>query len=489
MPQLDDLVQMLQQRGIGMDATDRAFVSRHLPIYRQWQGETPQWLATLHVAGRSGYVAYTAAALGELKSRTLEGSGAGNAAWRRLHPLGDAAMLALRLAPSLANLLSLLRILVAGPPAEHAGASLCDARLIDALCDEDDPAWRELPAAVQRLPSSVLGAVQRALRRQPADFSDADVGLRAQVRQVIDWAQAEPGEAGVCAVRRGWYRLAMFARDWMDEHPGAGAPSALPLRVRARHLEAVQLRTPVELQRESMRMMNCLNSEDMADELRRIDRAFFSIRQRETRCSVADLELAYWPRSRRWAIEELKGSANQDPQPDVRAFARALCASFSPRLQLRFPKALPVDAALWADTHPDPGSARLAARFATMLARADPSWLAPFVTRASRYRGALGVDTTGDSLLAAWHKEFGRRARHPTAKSCRLRLLRLPSDARNQPHCLFDVGTGARALAFRADGDGRLDQAAEVFDPALIAGWRDRPAGRTEAVSLQVLAA
>ncbi|MDZ7653151.1 MAG: hypothetical protein U5L03_11680 [Burkholderiaceae bacterium] len=205
--------------------------------------------------------------------------------------------------------------------------------------------------------------------------------------------------------------------------------------------------------------------------MHRLDRAYFSIRDRATRRTVADLSLAYWPRSRRWAIEELQGHANQDPEPDVRAFARALCASVSPRLTLRFPKALPDDVVRWAHGHPDPRAARLAARFALLLARRDGSWLVPFITRSSRYRGALGVDTTGDALLAAWQKAFARDRRRAGSAARGLRLLRLPSDAQNQPHCLFDLGDGPRAIGFRADGDGRLGAAFEQFDRACLTRW------------------
>jgi hypothetical protein len=465
-PDATEIVQLLRQRGAAGDAADHHLVALFFDVYRQVAAETPQWLGLLHAAAREGLVELSPAALGALKSLALAGSGAGEGAWRRLHPSGDAALIGLRLLPAFGNLLVVLKIQAALPP-----ASAPDQRLIDALCDDDQYALRCLPAPTAAMPSSVIAAAVRALRRQPADFSDADVTLRAQLRQVFDWALAERADAGVFAVRCGWNRLADMARDWLERRPGLGAPSALPLRLRARHLEAVQLRTPTELERESLLMDNCLDNAEHAQAVYRIDRAYFSIRDRATRRTVADLSLAYWPRSRRWAIEELQGYANQDPQPDVRAFARALCASVSPRLTLRFPKALPDDVARWAHGHPDPRAARLAARFALVLARRDGSWLVPFITRSSRYRGALGVDTTGDSLLAAWQKEFAR-ARRPAGMAAHgLRLLRLPSDAQNQPHCLFDLGDGPRAIGFRADGDGRLGAAFEQFDRACLARW------------------
>jgi hypothetical protein len=483
-PETDEIPPLPRDGDGAASAAPSDLVARQRSVYRQIASETPQWLATLHAAVQAGEVALTPAALGDLKALALAHSGAGEAAWRLLHSRGDEALRALRLGAGVANLVALLRLVAApSPPA------LPDVRFVDALCDDDgDHGWRELPAAAHRLPASVLASAQRALRRQAADFSDADVGLRSQVRQVIDWALAERGDAGTLAVRCGWPRLARIAREWMEDHPGFGAPSALPLRVRARHLEAVQLRTPLELELESMRMLNCLDSDAMAADLRRPDRAFFSIRARASRETVADLELAYWPRSRRWAIDELKGYANQPAEPDVRAFARALCASVSPRLTLRFPKMLQADVAAWADAHPDPRSARLAARFALVLARGDINWLAPFITRLSRHRGAQYADTVGDALLAAWRKEFAGRAgreRRATDGAHRLRLLRLPSDERNQPHCLFDFGSGPRAIALRADGDGRLGLAVEVLDPACIARWLQGGATRPEPGGLQ----
>lgn len=477
MPQTDAILPLLHHAGVAGSAADHAFVERHHGVYGQIAAETPQWLGTLHAAVQAGDIALTPGALGALKALALRLSGAGDAAWRLLHPLGDAALRRYRLSACVHNLVGLLRIASAlMPPA------LPDVRLIDALCDDDgDHGWRSLPDTLQRLPAAVLLSAQGALRRQAADFSDGDASLRAQLRQVVDWAQAERAEAGVFAVRCSWPRLALLAREWMEDHPGFGAPAALPLRVRARHLEAVQLRTAAELRREALLMDNCLDSDDMAAELRRPDRALFSIRDRATRHTVADLALAYWPRSRRWAIEELKGFGNGEAQPDVRAFARALCASVSPRLTLRFPKALPADTASWAEDHPDPRSARLAARFGMLLSTADINWLAPFVTRSSRYRGAQLADTRGDDLLAAWRQEFcarqgrARRAGDPVV---RLRRIRLPSDAQNRPHVVFDRGQGPRAIAFRADGDGRLGAAIEVLDPAQVARWLDDDAGR-----------
>lgn len=466
MPDAAEIVHLLRQRGAAGDAADHHLVGLFIDVYRQVAAETPQWLGVLHAAAREGLVELSPAALGALKSLALAGSGAGEGAWRALHPRGDSALIGLRLLPAFGNLLGLLKINAAAAP---AGAP--DLRLIDALCDDDQYALRSLPAATANLPSSVITAAVRALRRQPADFSEADVALRAQLRQVIDWALAERADAGVFAVRCGWNRLADMARDWLERRPGLGAPAALPLRLRARHLEAVQLRTPTELARESLLMGNCLDNAEHVQAVRRIDRAYFSIRERATRRTVADLSLAYWPRSRRWAIEELQGPSNQDAEPDVRAFARALCASVSPRLTLRFPKALPDDVARWAHGHPDPRAARLAARFALLLARRDGSWLVPFITRSSRYRGALGVDTSGDALLAAWQKAFVRDRRRAGRAAHALRLLRLPSDAQNQPHCLFDLGDGPRAIGFRADGDGRLGAAFEQFDRACLSRW------------------
>lgn len=476
MPQTDAILPLLHHAGMTAGAADREFIQRHESVYARIAAETPQWLGTLHAAVQAGDLALTPGALGALKALALTQGGAGDAAWRLLHPLGDAALRRYRLAPGTPNLVGLVRIMAAlAPPA------LPDPRLVDALCDDDDDhGWRMLPDSVSRLPKAVLLSAQRALRRQQADFSDEDVGMRAQVRQVLDWARAERADAAGFAVRSGWSTLAMLARDWLEDHPGFGAPSALPLRVRARHLEAVQLRTPAELERESLLMDNCLDSEDMEAELRRPDRAFFSIRDRALCRTVADLELAYWPRSRRWAIEELKGFSNADADPDVRAFARALCASVSPRLTLRFPKALPADTARWADEHPDPPSARLAARFGMLLATADMTWVAPFITRSSRYRGAQFADTTGDALLVAWRKEFclpAGRGRRASDNATPLRRVRLPSDARNRPHCVFQLGQAARAIAFRADGDGRLGTAVEVADPARVALWLEGTTG------------
>ncbi len=441
MPDAAEIVHLLRQRGAAGDAADHHLVGLFIDVYRQVAAETPQWLGLLHAAAREGLVELSPAALGALKSLALAGSGAGEGAWRALHPRGDSALIGLRLLPAFGNLLGLLKINAAA-----AAAGAPDLRLIDALCDDDQYALRSLPAATANLPSSVITAAVRALRRQPADFSEADVALRAQLRQVIDWALAERADAGVFAVRCGWNRLADMARDWLERRPGLGAPAALPLRLRARHLEAVQLRTPTELARESLLMGNCLDNAEHVQAVRRIDRAYFSIRERATRRTVADLSLAYWPRSRRWA-------------------------SVSPRLTLRFPKALPDDVARWAQGHPDPRAARLAARFALLLARRDGSWLVPFITRSSRYRGALGVDTTGDALLAAWQKQFARTRRNAGRAAHELRLLRLPSDAQNQPHCLFDLGDGPRAIGFRADGDGRLGAAFEQFDRACLSRW------------------
>lgn len=476
MPQTDAILPLLHHAGVAGSTADHEFIQRNESIYSRIAAETPQWLGSLHSAVQAGDIELTAGALGALKALALSLSGAGDAAWRLLHPLGDAALRRYRLAARVHNLVGLLRLMVAQAP-----VVLPDVRLVDALCDDDDDhGWRSLPDRLERLPGAVLASAHRALRRQPADFSDDDIGLRAELRQVFDWAQAERAEAGVFAVRCGWPRLALLARDWMDVHPGFGIASALPLRVRARHLEAVQLRSPAELERESLLMDNCLDSDDMAADLRRPDRAFFSIRDRTLRGTVADLELAYWPRSRRWAILQLKGPGNTDAEPDVRAFARALCGSFSPRLTLRFPKALPADTAHWADDHPDPRSARLAARFGMLLSTADIHWLAPFITRASRYRGAQFADTCGDALLAAWRKEFCARAdrsRRAGDRSPRLRCVRLPSDAQNRPVCAFDFGQGGRAIAFRADGDGRLGSAVEVLDPARVTQWLDAGTG------------
>lgn len=476
MPQTDAILPLLHHAGVAGSAADHEFIQRNESIYARIAAETPQWLGSVHAAVRAGDIELTPGALGALKALALSQAGAGDAAWRLLHPLGDAALRRHRLAARVHNLVGLLRLMVAQAP-----ATLPDVRLVDALCDDDDDhGWRMLPDSLRRLPNAVLASAQRALRRQAADFSDADIGLRAELRQVFDWAQAERADAGVFAVRCGWARLALLARDWMEIHPGFGMASALPLRVRARHLEAVQLRSPAELERESLLMDNCLDSDDMAAALRRPDRAFFSIRDRARRDTVADLELAYWPRSRRWAIVELKGPSNTDAEPDVRAFARALCGSFSPRLTLRFPKALPADTARWADEHPDPRSARLAARFGMLLSTADIHWLAPFITRASRYRGAQFADTSGDALLAAWRKEFGTRTdrrRRAGDGAPRLRRVRLPSDAQNRPVCVFDLGQGGRAIAFRADSDGRLGSAVEVLDPARVAQWLDAGAG------------
>lgn len=463
MQHASEFIEWLQQRGVARADADCVFVERHLATYRLLHGETPQWLATLHAAMAAGHCPCTPAALAALKQRALEDSGAGAGAWRLLHAAGDAALTRHSLRPGLPNLVALLKIAGASAP-----AVLPDARLIDLLCDDDDHAWRDLPP-LALMPGAVLRAVQRALRVTTADFSELDVGARADVRQVLDWARHEPGSAGSMAAMRGWGRLVAEAGAWHFEHPGQGAPSALPLQLRSGHLEAVQLRTSTDLKREALAMNNCLGGAAAAAAARRPDRAFFSIRDRRSRQTVADLELAYWPRSRRWAVVQIKGPGNDDAPPDARAFARALCASVSPRLQLRVPKALPAAAAGWAEAHADPGAARLAARFGLMLARRDAAWVAPFVTRQSRYRGALGVETRGDALLDIWRREFTRRARRPQGELSPLRLLRLPSDERNAPHCVFDVGAGLRALSFAADGDGRLGIAAEVLDRKRIA--------------------
>ncbi|MDZ7653152.1 MAG: hypothetical protein U5L03_11685 [Burkholderiaceae bacterium] len=183
MPDAAEIVQLLRQRGAAGDAADHHLVGLFIDVYRQLAAETPQWLGLLHAAAREGLVELSPASLGAMKSLALAGSGAGEGAWRWLHPRGDAALIGSRLLPAFGNLLGLLKINAALPP-----AGVPDQRLIDALCDDDQYALRSLPAAAVTMPSSVIAAAVRALRRQPADFSDADatLGLRDPRRQVFD---------------------------------------------------------------------------------------------------------------------------------------------------------------------------------------------------------------------------------------------------------------------------------------------------------------
>ncbi len=333
---LDELVDRLAGRCAASDAQDRRFIAEHAAIYRLLWAETPQWMETLHAAFRVRRIACTGAALGELKSVALRASGAGEAAWRRMHALGDRAFAQRRLVPTLHNLIVLLKLTATCPP-----AVLPDVRLVDALCNDADDEPRALPRMEELPPAGVIAAMARVLQRTGADCSDPDIVLRTQLRQVLDWARHEVSAAGTLAVRCGWGRLVAQAREWQAENPGRGVPSALPLRIRCGHLEAVQLRTPVQLEREGLLMFNCLDEPEMAARLRRPESAFFSIRDRAGRRTVADLEIAYWPRSRCWAMEQLKAIGNQEPEPDVRAFARALCVTLSPRQQLKAPRALP----------------------------------------------------------------------------------------------------------------------------------------------------
>ena len=437
-------------------------------VYRLLVAEVPQWACTLHAAVRSGEIALTPSAMRDFKALALAASGAGEAAWKLLHLHGDAALRAFQLEPGVASVCGVLRLM-----AQSSSTALPDARLVAALCDDEGGApWRRLSPATANLPAEVLAAIRRVLHRQRADLGEADIGLRWQLGQVVDWACDRRSGAGRYAGSFGWSRLVGVARAWAERNPGVGPPAALPLRLRARHLEAVQLCTAAALARESRQMLNCLDGAAAAQALRRPDRAFYSIRARSSRRTVADLEVAYWPRARRWAVEQLKGPANVPAPPDVRAFARALCVAVSPRWALRHPKALPAAVAGWTEPHPEPGAARLAARFALMLTRRDPTWIAPFITRASRYVDAQDRPTVGDALLAAWSGEFGR-PRLPARRrgDGAVRLLRLPSDPPDRPHCLFDLGTGARAIAMRADRDGRLRDAVEVADRSRIAHW------------------
>lgn len=460
MIELEKTVDRLARDCGAATAPERELVGEYLAVYRLLQAQTPQWLRTLHMAFRAGSIACTPAALGDLKALALRDSGAGEAVWRRLHPLGDRAFEQRALVPGVHNLVVLLRLAALGPP-----GIVPDPRLVDALCDGADSEPRRLPARDRLPPAAIVAAATRALHRCPADLGECDLALRTQVRQVFEWAHHDFAAAGALAVQRGWARLVRAACVWLQQNPGRGVPSALPLHVRAGHLEAVQLRTPVALAREALRMDNCLDRPEIAARLRRRDWALYSIRSRTERRTVADLSLAYWPRSRRWAVEQVQGPGNGEPAPEVRAFARALCAAVSPCVALKRPKALPADAEAWALRHPDPNSARLAARFAMAVARGRLEWIAPYVTRLSHYRGGLGVTTVGDELLEGWRSEFcvprGRPGRA-------VRVLRLPTDRDGQPCCVFDVGGGVRAIAFHGAPDGRLMFAAETRDPDLL---------------------
>jgi hypothetical protein len=467
-PTLEAVLEAMHRLGLHLDDRDRCFIADHLAIYRSIHAQTPQWLGTLHVAFRTDSIACTPSALGNLKARLLATAGAGDAAWRLVNDAGDALFKQNSLALNVANLVSLLRLAAcAEPPA------LPDIRVIDALCemlsDPDDWDFRQLPA-VELLPSrSVVAAAMRAARRIAIDYTIDDYTFRMDLREVFAWAHGEPAVAEGLAQRVSWPRLVARAADWLDEQPGTDVPSALPLHVRAGDFELIQLRTPVELAREALRMKNCLGSANVSHELAQMDRAFFSIRCRSRRRPVADLGLAYQPRLRRWAIDELKAWGNGEPSPDVCALARALCASVSPRLQLHAPRSLPAAAEQWAAAHPGASAARLAARFAMMIARADAQWFVPYITRRSHHAGAFGIQTRGDELLTAWRAEFARCTLRPGAS----RLLRLPTDG-STPHCVFDVGAGPRAIAFRADRDGRLASAQEVFDADLLHRWARR---------------